>query len=117
MANSRQSLIYEVLTRADLVAGIEPRLWVFNIGLGWLFFMMIAMMELGLKHTLMAALVLVFVMFVFHWFLRALCRRDSLARAAYTLKYQYQADTYDPWPHTKLKRNPRPYGFGRGTLC
>ena len=105
MAGLRQTPIFEVLTRTDLAAGVEPRLWVFNLGMGWLFFVMILMMELGLRSTLL-----------FHWFLRALCRHDPLTRRAY-IKYQYQADAYDPWPQRRLERNPRPYGFGRGTLC
>lgn len=117
MAELRQTPIFEVLTRTDLVAGVEPRLWVFNLGLGWLFFMMIMMMELGLRRTALATTLLALAMWLFHLFLRAICRHDPLTRAAYTLRYQYQADIYDPWPHLRLQRNPRPYGFGRGALC
>lgn len=117
MSELRQTPIFEVLTRTELVAGVEPRLWLFNLGLGWLFFMMILMMELGFRRTLLAVALLAGAMFLFHWFLRAILRHDPLTRAAYTLRYQYQADSYDPWPQLRLQRNPRPYGFGRGTLC
>ena len=116
MVALRQTPMFEVLTRTDLAAGVEPRLWVFNLGMGWLFFIMILMMELGLRNTLLASALLVCGQALFHWFLRALCRHDPLTRRAY-IKYQYQADAYDPWPQLTLKRNPRPYGFGRATLC
>lgn len=112
----RQSPLFEVLTRTDLAAGVEPRLWVFNLGTGWLLFIMILMVELEWQRTLLASALLVGGQFLFHWFLRSLCRRDALTRRVY-IKYQNQADAYDPWPQLKLKRNPRPYGFGRGTPC
>ncbi|QNM95531.1 hypothetical protein [Chitinimonas koreensis] len=32
-------------------------------------------------------------------------------------RYYHQAACYDPWPHHQLRRNARPSGLGRGSLC
>lgn len=45
-----------------------------------------------------------------------LATRNDPDRVDIYLKYRHQGDYYEPRVHLDA-RNPRPEGFGRGTLC
>lgn len=54
--------------------------------------------------------------FLIHIFLVWLFKRDPMTRLIY-IRYNGQADKYDPWPHADTEVNARPEGFERGNLC
>jgi type IV secretory pathway TrbD component len=51
-----------------------------------------------------------------HLFLMWVTKKDPLTIEIYK-KYTVLGDVYDPWPKRTMKRNARPEGFGRNTLC
>ncbi len=51
-----------------------------------------------------------------HLILRRITRDDPFTRQIY-VKYNRQADSYDPWPHVRTVRGKRPIGFGRAMPC
>ncbi len=51
-----------------------------------------------------------------HLILRRITRDDPFTRQIY-VKYNRQADSYDPWPHVRTSRGRRPIGFGRAMAC
>lgn len=97
------SRVYVGLAEQPLVAGAEPRLVLLNIG--FLVFMLIAFKAIWWP----------LVTWVIHQALKAMTKRDPFIRRIY-IKYQRQADRYEPWPERKPKRRLRPMGFGRGIL-
>ncbi len=51
-----------------------------------------------------------------HLILRRITQDDPFTRQIY-VKYNRQADSYDPWPHVRTSRGRRPPGFGRAMAC
>jgi len=53
---------------------------------------------------------------VFQAVMRWMTERDPHLLAVYT-RYEKEGDVYDPFPRAFARRNVRPEGFGRSTLC
>ncbi len=51
-----------------------------------------------------------------HLILRRITQDDPFTRQIY-VKYNRQADSYDPWSHVRTSRGRRPVGFGRAMAC
>lgn len=91
------------LTTPVLVAGAEPRLIMLNMGiLVFMFMILHAWWWIG-------------VTWIVHQALKALAKSDPFARLIY-IRYQMQANRYEPWPDARPRRGLRPLGAGRGRL-
>lgn len=73
--------------------------------------------------TLAAATVMAFKSFLWlpiavgiQAFLVWLYKKDPMSRLIY-IRYNAQADRYDPWPSADTEVNSRPDGFDKGNLC
>ncbi|MDE3021451.1 MAG: VirB3 family type IV secretion system protein [Pseudomonadota bacterium] len=100
----RQTRVHKSLLEIQTLAGVERRLAIFNWTLAAVF-----VLGAGMVSYLAVA-------FILHAFLRWITRKDPYLRLIY-IRYNRQADEYDPWPHATQKQNRRPHGFGRGHLC
>ena len=104
MKSARRSRVHRSLIEPQLIAGVEKPFAVVNFTLAVVF-----VAELHLWFYLPIGVGA-------HLVLRHLTRRDPFTRAAY-IRYNRQADAYDPWPHARMRRGTRPPGWGRGVLC
>ena len=100
----RYTVIHKSLHEIKRIGGVESKLAILN-------------------GTLVSAVVMGIGMWQFiplgvatHLFLAWVTKGDAWARQIY-MRYQTQADKYDPWPHAIQNKNARPVGFGRGMLC
>jgi type IV secretory pathway TrbD component len=100
----RASAIHRSLLEIKTIGGVEDRLAILNGT-----FAAAIVMGLGLWPYIAVAVAL-------HLVLARLTRRDPFTRRIY-MRYNAQADRYDPWPHARQRCNRRPQGFGRATLC
>lgn len=91
------------LLRPMLLAGVEPRLFLLNVGV-----MTVMLVLLNAWYWIILAWML-------HQALKALTRSDPAARHIY-IRYQQQADHYEPWPESRPRSGLRPQGAGRGRL-
>jgi len=100
----RDETVYRPLAEPMLIAGVEQRLLLLNIGL------------LALIVWLFKFLWWPVVTWLIHQFLKSLHRKDPHVRGVY-LVYMRQGDRYEPWPEPRPRRNLRPEdGYGRGAL-
>jgi type IV secretory pathway VirB3-like protein len=95
------SVVYLSMAQPPLIAGVEPRLMVLNVGIGFIVTVM-------LKWWVLLA-----VIWVTHHALKALSKNDPFVRNIYII-YQRQANRYEPWPEAAPRRGLRPINFGRG---
>lgn len=95
------SVVYLSMAQPPLVAGVEPRLMMLNVGVGLIITVM-------LKWWALVA-----VIWLNHHALKALSKNDPFVRRIYVV-YQGQADRYEPWPEPTPRRGLRPINFGRG---
>jgi type IV secretion system protein TrbD len=92
------------LVEPQLIAGVEKPFAVVNATLATVF-----VADLHIYSYIAIAVSI-------HILLRRITKADPFMRRIY-IKYNLQADAYDPWPHVRQRRNWRPSGFGRGMLC
>lgn len=99
----KPSRLFTSLTMQPLVAGVEMRFLVLNVGVG----------------AVMVAVFMAFwwipLIWVGHQALKAMGRADPFMRSVY-IRYRAQADRYEPWPEGQPRRGLRPGGAGRMTL-
>jgi len=100
----RRTPVHRSLMEIKTIAGVERRIAIVNITIAAALTM--AMHVWG--YVAAAALL--------HAVLAYLTKRDPFLRPIY-IRYNTQADAYDPWPHAVQRGGHRPYGFGRGVLC
>ncbi|MBU6460732.1 MAG: VirB3 family type IV secretion system protein [Proteobacteria bacterium] len=100
----RQSRVHRSLLEIHTLAGVERRLAILNWTIA-------AVFVLGAGFILYLAVAL-----LLHGLLRWMTRKDPYLRMIY-VRYNTQADDYDPWPHALQRQTCRPRGFGRGLLC
>ena len=97
------SVVYQSMAQPPLVAGVEPRLMVLNVGVGFV------------VTFLFKWWFLVGAVWLIHHALKALSKNDPFVRRIYVL-YQRQADRYEPWPELTPRRGLRPLNIGRGIV-
>ena len=100
----RATAVYRSLLEIKTIGGVEDRLAIMNGT-----FAIAIVVGLGLWPYIALAAAL-------HLILARITRRDPFSRRIY-MRYNTQADRYDPWPHARQRHGRRPQGFGRGTLC
>ncbi len=102
-ASRRVTPCYRCLWEPLLIAGVEKPFAIVNITLA------IAMVgDLHLWAWLPVAL-------LFHVFMRHITADDPWIRRIY-VRYNQQADAFDPWVAPRMKRGCRPEGMGRGMM-
>lgn len=100
----RDETVYRPLAEPMLIAGVEQRLLMLNIGI------------LALIVWLFKFLWWPVLTWVAHQVLKALHRKDPEIRGVY-LVYMRQADRHEPWVDPRARRNLRPEnGYGRGAV-
>jgi len=97
------SQLYTSLTTPFTIMGVEPRLLGLNVGVS------IIMIALFRAYWWIA------LTWVVHQAFKSLSRNDPMIRVIY-VRYQTQADRYEPWPEGRSVRGLRPIGGGRGLL-
>lgn len=102
------SLVRQGLTEQLLVAGVEPRLILLNAGF---FLFVFVLFRSYLPLVLIWAMLALFL----HQALKPASKRDPFLRRIY-LRYQMQADRYEPFPAIDARLNKRPVGSGHGTV-
>lgn len=103
-AEGRISPLHQSLVEPLLIAGVEKPFAIVNATLT------IALVgDLRMFGWLPIALLI-------HLILRRITLDDPFTRQIY-VKYNRQADSYDPWPHVRAYRGQRPLGFGRAMAC
>lgn len=102
------SRVRQGLTEQFLVAGVEPRLLLLNVG----FFLFVFVLFRSYMPVVAIWAVLAFFI---HQALKPASKRDPFLRRIY-LRYQMQADRYEPYPAIDARLNKRPVGFGHGTI-
>jgi type IV secretory pathway TrbD component len=100
----RATPVHRSLLEIKTIGGVEDKLAIMNGT-----FAVAIVMGLGLWLYLPVAIAM-------HLILARMTRRDPFTRRIY-MRYNAQADRYDPWPHARQRRNRRPEGFGRSLLC
>jgi len=101
----RVTVVYGVLLEPQLVAGVEKPFAIMNATLAAVF-----VLDLHVWCYVPVAAGI-------HFLLRHATRHDPFMRPIY-IRYNRQADAYDPWCHARIDRcRARPRGWGRGTLC
>lgn len=91
------------LVRPIQIAGVEPKLLMFNV--------MLALMMLAMLHLWWW----IIVTWVIHQAFKAMGRSDASMRLFY-IRYANQSDRYEPWPESNPRMGLRPVGAGRGRL-
>jgi len=104
MYQPRSTPIHHSLMEIKTIAGVERRIAIVNVTIA-----AALTMAMHVWGYVVAAVLL-------HVVLAYLTKRDPFLRLIY-IRYNTQADTYDPWPHAVQRTGHRPYGFGRGALC
>jgi type IV secretory pathway TrbD component len=104
MEVARESPVYSVLEEPLLVAGVDYRLCMINLGV-----LMMMLLSFRFWYWVPVALLVQLL-------LKQLAASDHQMRKVY-VRYTMQADSYDPWPHQRQKLGFRPRGFGRGESC
>lgn len=102
------SRVRQGLTEQFLVAGVEPRLLLLNVG----FFLFVFVL---FRSYLPVVVIWGVLAFILHQALKPASKRDPFLRRIY-LRYQMQADRYEPFPASDARLNKRPVGFGHGTI-
>ena len=97
------STVYVGLTELPLVAGVELRLLMLNVGFGAFFL-------IAFKTPWFLPL-----SWIAHQAAKAMTRKDPYLRQMYIV-YAAQADRYEPWPDIAPRRGLRLIGWGRGRL-
>ena len=100
----RATPVHRSLLEVKTLGGVEDKLAIMNATVA-----VAIVMGLGLWPYIPAAMAL-------HLVLARVTRRDPFTRRIY-MRYNAQADRYDPWPQARQRRNCRPPGFGRAMLC
>lgn len=104
MIERRVSPLHQSLVEPLLIAGVEKPFAIVNATLS------IALVgDLHMFGWLPIAVLA-------HLILRRITLGDPFTRQIY-VKYNRQADSYDPWPHVRTQRGRRPLGFGRAMAC
>jgi len=104
VSQRRRSALHLALVEPLLIAGVEKPFAIVN---GTLAIALVGDLHLW-GWVPMAVLA--------HLILRRITLDDPFTRLIY-VRYNHQADSYDPWPHVRIKRNRRPDGFGRALPC
>lgn len=98
----RQSKVYQVLARPQLIAGVDPKFLGLNI------------MLTALMLTIHFWYWIIMTYFI-HVLMKRVWRKDPLMYKLY-LRYSWQGDYYDPWVDPDPRRGLRPMNFGREVL-
>ncbi|MDA8417211.1 MAG: VirB3 family type IV secretion system protein [Betaproteobacteria bacterium] len=100
----RSTPCYRCLWEPLLIAGVEKPFAIVNITLA------IALVgDLHFWGWLPVAL-------LFHLFMRQITAEDPWVRRIY-VRYNQQADAYDPWANPRQRRGRRPDGMGYGVMA
>lgn len=99
----RVTKIHRSLMEIKTIGGVERKLFILNQT-----FMLTFVMGMSMLFYIPIGIIL-------HFVLAKATKKDPFLRLIY-IRYNRQADRYDPWPHAVQKHNARPEGFGRGAL-
>ncbi len=99
-----QSPVFKSLNRPKTIKGVE-------------YMLVVALVMFSASFGLLATLSLWFLLGIFLNFMIFMVLRNSTMKEPMLFKiykrYMWQADSYEPWPDIKPKRNVRPLGFGQ----
>jgi len=94
------------LTEQFLVAGVEPRLLMLNVG----FFLFIFLLFRSIPAVVVTWGLIALLA---HMAMKPMSKADPFLRRIY-LRYSQQANRYEPWPTDDGARSRRPTDFGMG---
>ncbi len=103
-AHERTSVLHESLVSPLLIAGVEKPFVIVNVTLT-----LVLVADLHMLGWLPLSVLA-------HMFLMHMTREDPFTRRIY-IRYNRQADSYEPWPHARTLGRGRPSGFSKGVPC
>ena len=102
--HERTSVLHESLVSPLLIAGVEKPFVIVNVTLT-----LVLVADLHMLGWFPLSVLV-------HLFLVQMTREDPFTRRIY-IRYNRQADSYEPWPHARTSGKGRPNGFSRGMPC